>query len=464
MLYDMDFLKNGKTFPPEEETERLQLYDSNRKLWKGDKSDFKERYLQLFGPEDLTVWQFNFNWYKKVSKLFADLLFGEPPVIICGDKEQDFLDTIINQSNLISVGHSIAIDLSRYGDAIFKPILQNNMAVIDSLSPGYWFPVFDPQTRKKIMAHFIVWQIENILYVEVHTSGQLEYRKYSMKDDKIGNLIESVVTNTNVDSPLIVPVHNLMTSEDLFGIDDYGDIETIVCELETRFSQWARILDKHSDPNVYGPSSLIKPNPVTGEAQVDLVNKYIGLRPGDTPPGYLVWDAQLSAVVQEIDQLMKQFYALSETSPALFGELQAGLAQSGTALQRLLLAPLMKVNRLRNTFDKKIKEVLSLASQLAVENDISNAVLINAEDIQITWQDGLPNDFTEQVANESTAVNSGLTSQESAMMRLYGLRGQALIDEMNKVKAEQTAKQTTNQPNPPGLKLPTLAETLNANK
>jgi hypothetical protein len=66
--------------------------------------------------------------------------------------------------------------------------------------------------------------------------------------------------------------------------------------------------------------------------------------------------------------------------------------------------------------------------------------------------------MTEQVTVESTAVNSGLSSRESSMKRLWGLEGDALKQEIEKIKAEQSE----NQPNPPGLKLPSLEEKLNA--
>lgn len=463
MLYDMDFLKKGATFPPPEEYERIKLYDENRLLFKGEhKQIFRERYNQLFDIDELTVWQFDFNWYRRISTAFANLLFGEPPVItVGGATEQTFLNTILDNSDFINTGYNAVIDISRYGSGIFKPVLEDNTVKIDSLSPGYWFPVFDPKNRKKIIAHYIVWDVDDRLYVEIHDTrnpGIITYQTYQFKNGLIGDLIDFAETETNVKSPLIVVCNNLTTSENGFGIDDYSIIDTIVCELEVRFSQVARILDKHASPSMYGPRSLIQQDKRTGKAVVDVAGKYVGVSPGDTPPNYLVWDAQLSAVNQEIDNLMTQLYALSETSPALFGDLKQGLAESGSALRRLLISPLSKVNRLRLSLDKKIKEVLSLASELAVANSIPNSIQFSPQDIHIDWQDGLPIDMTEQVMVESTAVNSGLSSRESSMKRLWGLEGDALKQEIEKIKAEQSA----NQPNPPGLKLPSLEEKLNA--
>jgi hypothetical protein len=85
---------------------------------------------------------------------------------------------------------------------------------------------------------------------------------------------------------------------------------------------------------------------------------------GEQPPGYVTWDGQLEAAFKQIDLLMEQLYILSETSAAAFGQLKAGLAESGTALRRLMMAPLAKVNRIRMRFDPALKEVLWLASML----------------------------------------------------------------------------------------------------
>lgn len=459
MNYDIDFLSYKKAFPPVAETTRLQKYVSNRKLWGGDKSDFKERYLQLFGPEDMTTWQFNFNWYRKISKVFADLLFGEMPVITIGEAtspEQKFLNTILQTSDFKTLGYSATIDLSRFGTAVLKPMIKNNKLIIDVISPGFWFPIFDPTTRKDVLEDYICWEVGETLYVERNTPGQLETRTYRLKEGFLYAMLTSEIVETGVQESLIIPIQNLITSEDVFGLSDYEDIETIVCELETRFSQWSRILDKHSDPAVYGPMSVISKDPLTKETTANLVNKYIGLHSGETAPGYLVWDAQLTAVIAEVDKLMQQLYSLSETSPALFGELATGLANSGTALKRLLLAPLMKASRLRNAFDNQLKQVLAIGSQLAVAKGVPEAVFLDKMLINISWQDGLPADPAEQINEEAMAKSAGLTSTESALQRIWGLSGEALQAEMAKIKEERLSQAV----NPPTNPLPALSATV----
>ena len=62
------------------------------------------------------------------------------------------------------------------------------------------------------------------------------------------------------------------------------------------------------------------------------------------------------------------------------------------------------------------------------------------EKVQIDWQDGLPSDMGEQVAIEAQAILTELTSRESAMKRLYGLGGQALQDETQRIQDEKQSR------------------------
>jgi hypothetical protein len=141
---------------------------------------------------------------------------------------------------------------------------------------------------------------------------------------------------------------------------------------------------------------------------------------------------------------MEQLYILSETSAAAFGQLKSGLAESGTALRRLMMAPLAKVNRIRMRFDPALKEVLWLASILERAQGMAGAV--GLEDIHIDWKDGLPDDEQELTQNEVQRYTAGLTSLESSLRRLYGLEGEALQEEIDRIRGEQAGQGATELP------------------
>lgn len=465
MLTSLDFLNIGQPWPPPTELERLTLYRQNRDLFEGRHERVFKDWVRLLRDDQQASLEIILNWPKRLSTLFADLLLGEPPQIKAGNegsKEQETVNRLIEQNGLFNVSYEVALDVSRYGVGIYK-VRYTDRGVIQAQPPLCWFPVVRPDNVKDVLYHVLAYDYEEIhgekklrrLKVEIHERGRITTRVYDITSGNISGMVgEEEVRWTGVDDFLVVPVFNLSTSERLTGLDDYSDLDSIVQELEIRVAQISRILDKHADPNMAGPDTVLEQDEKSGKVTFRGGGKYFPLGPGDQPPQYITWDGELEAAFKEIDLLMEQFYALSETCAAAFGNLKQGLAESGTALRRLMMAPLAKTNRLRMRFDPALKQVLKLASALEVAQGMPNAVKL--EDVQITWQDGLPDDETERVQNEVQRYNAGLTSLESALGRLDGLEGQALKDEIARIQGEQAA----NRPESPGLniRLPGLEE------
>ncbi len=145
--------------------------------------------------------------------------------------------------------------------------------------------------------------------------------------------------------------------------------------MEVRLAQIARVMDNHADPTLYGPEELSLTDRLTGVVSFD-TGKYLPL-PADNPipPGYVVLPDTLASAFQELEELKLQFYLVSETSPAAFGQADGGLATSGTALRRLMQAPLAKARRLRMMLDPVAKKVLDISLDLQKErggNEVSN--------------------------------------------------------------------------------------------
>lgn len=95
-------------------------------------------------------------------------------------------------------------------------------------------------------------------------------------------------------------------------------------------------------------------------------------------------------------------------------------------------------------FDPALKEVIWLASRLEKAQGMAGAVVL--ENIHIDWKDGLPDDEQELTQNEAQRYTAGLTSLESSLRRLYGLEGDALQEEIDRIKGEQQTQGNTNLP------------------
>lgn len=458
MLTSLSFISPGNTWPPPTEAERLERYAQNRLLFEGKHEQVYKDWIRLLREDQQATLEMVLNWHKRLTLLFADLLLGEPPRIIAGDQdseEQKALERLIEDNDLFNVAYEVALDVSRYGTGIFK-IRYDGRAIIEGQQPAIWFPVVKPDNIKEIQAHVLAWTYEEealergktvkkkYLQTEIHERGRITTAKYPIENNIIGPAIEQEETETDVDEFLVVPVNNILTTDRVTGLDDYSDLDSIIQELEVRIAQISRILDKHADPNMYGPDTVLERDPATGQWGYRSGGKYFPVGKDEQPPGYVTWDGQLEAAFRQIDLLMEQLYILSETSAAAFGQLKSGLAESGTALRRLMMAPLAKVNRIRMRFDPALKEVLWLASILERAQGMAGAVVL--ENIHIDWKDGLPDDEQEVTQNETQRYTAGLTSLESSLRRLYGLEGEALQEEIDRIRSEQSGQGATGLP------------------
>lgn len=455
MLTSLNQIDIGKPWPAESEIERLRRYEANKNLFEGYHDIvFGDWVRRLYRDEYNTAVFIVTNWAKRLSTLWADLLLGERPRITAGEqksKEQQQLEKIINDNDFFNVAYEVALDISRYGTGIYK-VRYDKRPIIEAVPPSLWFPVVSPDNIKDVQAHVIAWTFEitektllggqrkrMFLRAEIHEKSKIINKLFELDNGLIKSQLPLETfypdlpeeQETGVDDFLVIPVHNLMTSDRAYGLDDYNDLDGIIQELEIRLSQISRILDKHADPNMYGPDTALEQDEY-GNWYVKGGGKYFPISQGENPPGYVTWDGQLEAAFKHIEQLLEQFYALSETSAATFGQLKSGLAESGTALRRLMMAPLAKVNRIRMRLDPAIKKVLMVASQL----DFNLGKGIKLENINIAWNDGLPQDEKEQAEIYSTLVQNGLISRETALKRLFEFDAEALREELSKIAVE----------------------------
>jgi len=436
-------------WPPASERERLDMYENNRKLFESKHGEVFKDWNRILREDQQASLLIALSFHERLSTLWADLLLGEPPTFTAGEAEtpeQNALDELVKLNNLVNTAYETVIDNSRFGEGVFK-IRFEKRGIIESQPPSCWFPVVDPTNIKNTTAHVLGWTWEDVmisfgkevivkyLQVEIHEVGKITTRRYVLDGSVISRQVEIEGVEeevfTGVDDFLVHPFHNLITSDRCFGIDDYSKIDPIVQEIEIRLSQISRILDKHSDPNMYGPDSALVWDPETHQYQFKSGGKYFPVEAGDQTPGYMIWDGQLAAAFMEFDKLMELLYLLTETSPAAFGQLKAGLAESGSALKRLMMAPLAKTGRNRTRLDPTLKRVLQVAAALEVQQGMTGAAEL--PDVGIEWADGVPNDDREQASIDNESFTAGTVSLESILKR-RGLTGDNLQNELDAIR------------------------------
>lgn len=470
MLTSLDFLKVGQQFPPTTEKHRLDKYHKNKLIFENQhervyEESFKRISRVIGNFQDIVSYVVVANFQKLMSVKIADFMFGEEPIISCGDddsKEQIAVDAIKENSELMNTCYSLAIDLSRYGDGVLNIYKDDEgKGIIDITQPSFYFKVVDPQNIKKVKYHILAHKYkvekeynsftrkqnyEEFLYVEIHTKGYIDKYTYKLKGDSIYKVEDKELgIPTGLDDFAIIPVHNLLTSDRIYGIDDYSDVDSIISEIEVRLSQISKILDKHAEPSMQGPSSALEYDTSTRSYKLKVGNYFSRDSTEDPAVEYITWNAQLEANFKQVEKLINILAVISEMGSAIFDfDNKLGTAASGTALKRMLISPLAKTKRVRNSVDIALKKAIKLCSQLGGENIVD----LSKEKINIFWQDGLPNDDLEEanIMNIRTGGKATI-SQYSAIKRLDNLTDEDAQSELDAIQVEESVSNPMNSLN-----------------
>lgn len=463
-LTDLTFLNKGAQWPPPDEKGRIERYLTNRELWRGNHNAVWGNWWRVLRDDKNASLEMIFNWHKRISTLWADLLVGEPPRFLdstdpesgpgADTERQQHVDRISGKDDnaYTSTLYEIAIDVSRYGDGLVKITLEEDGAAFWAQPPHYWFPVADPANLRKLTHHVLAWTFkqgegdhqEKYLWAEIHEKGVITRRVFNVEGNTIGdeytvgrfNTDALPIEFTGVEEFLVIPFTGLLASDEIYGEDDYKDMDSIVQALEVRSAQINKVLDKHTEPNMYGSPDYLKVDPQTGKPYLD-TGTFFPTDPEEDPPAYITWEGHLEWQFKELEFLIEQLYIMTSTSPAAFGKLESGLAESGSALKRLMQAPLAKVARIRLRFDPATKKALKLAAQLETANGRPTPAI---ESVHVVWQDGLPPDDKEAAGTESIRVGADLSSHVSSIQRLDGGTVAEAEEEYEKIKEEAQAK------------------------
>ena len=437
MLHNLDFLNEGQPWPPPSETERLERYALNRAVFEGEHAEvYREQFKRVervIGNFDEVIsYPITVNFQKLMSIKFADLLLGEAPKITAPEQGR-LISEVIAHSKLIGKAYEVAIDVSRYGTGLFLLYRdEQGLGVIDITQPSCWFPVVSADNIKNITHHVLAVNYtedeQEYLKVQIHERGSVTTRILELDGGEIGKFVsEESLVSTGFEGFAVLPVHNVLTSDRLFGIDDFTDIDTLVAEVEVRLAQISRILDKHSAPTMTGPGSALSDDGHGGlvlKTGNYIVNDaFMDGNAGDVK--YITWNAQLEANFKQLEMLMNFLYMVSETGATLLdNNMHNGRAESGTALRLRMMSPLAKVNRIRVNFDPALKTAVAEASKHGWGSTLT------PEQISIIWEDGLPDDPLEsaQIMNIRTAGKATI-SQRQAIKRLDGI-DDAMADEI----------------------------------
>jgi len=420
----MSYLTKGDYWPPtKEDRKRIEKYRENKKLFRGRHDEiFKDVQRKLESSDQKAMTYLVCNYCGLLSKLSADMLFGEHPQFKAGNegnndgplKANERLQELIAENNLYTGFYESALGNSYRGDSCFKvryakrsKYKEERNIIIESQNPKYFFVEQADDNIRQIDRQIIAWDFlkdttgdgiddTHFLKLEVHEPGKIYHSLYKISgytiqeqvslDTLYPNLDEE--EETGIDDFIIVHIPNWRDDESYWGYSDYLDIKTLQDEANNRISQIARVLDKHADPKMKGPAEAMDK-----DGNIDVTGgKYFPYEKDGSEPKYITWEAKLDSAFKQVDYMLKFMFMITETSPSAFGLSEANMANSGIALKYRLMRLFSKIARKKTYYDNNIKDLLYKAQLMDVYHNSNNYEPV---EISTTWRDGIPDDDKE---------------------------------------------------------------------
>lgn len=487
MLYNMNWLQPGKEFPPLCERPRLTRYKQNAALFNGDhfgdpclrtRDGIDEVPVEVFHKcsekiskvignfEEVVSFPTLLNYQRLMSLKMADLVCGEYPTISGVTAEDNAgIKRVRDYTSFDDKMYSTVLDISRYGDAIWRMYRDDyDKDTFTCWTPTQWFPIVAQDGTNSIKAHCLAWR-ENLsdditkpnwhLHVQIHGTAADEVGYYVAKEFQMttdGGTILKELKSTKVPTGFaqcaVFHLRAFVVTNTVYGYDDYMNIDSIMAEIMARVGQISAILDKHADPNITGPVSMLQLNEKTGEYYLK-TGKFFAVSPGEEQPKYMTWDGQLTSAFKQLEFLINQLYILSEMGAALLGGQDgSGTAISGTAMRFKMVNPLAKARRIANSMTRPVRY---LFSNLCLDPEI------DVENISVFWADGLPDDPRENIENAKLASGeTKLMPLEKAIMEYFGRSNEEALQWIEQIREESRENmlmtqqaQTQNNPDDP---------------
>ena len=457
MQYNTDFIREGASFPPAEEAFRINGYVRNRQIYKGNIEQVFADYIPRIQSNDITATAFitHLNYCRLQTIKTADLVSGELPEVKskgADEKKLEEAKEIVDKQLRPS-----AIDYSRYGEFVSRFALdEEGKPEIIVFSPNIWIPVVSEENNTKVKYQVIAYPSTegkiDVLNVQIHEKGkytqrvfkvQKKERVFTMQDNQkigytqyiLGREIkepEEIITDT--DDFVIFHGSNERTSDDIHGHSDYNETASIMAEMEIRFAQIAKILDKHAEPNMISGIEALEwaDGKVTG---VKAGGKVWIVGQDGQKPEYMTWEGQLLAAFKHIEELRKEFLTMSEMG-AVLGDFDTSGAQGFEALQIKMVNARLKARRITEQLDPIYKKQIKMVYKALTGEAVT--------DLSVYWNDGLPNDEKRDAEIATMKINARIISRQTARQQYEGMTEASAIEEGELIDEESPATFETN--------------------
>jgi hypothetical protein len=369
-----------------------------------------------------------YNVLKLISHKSADLLFGAEPVIRVEDNVQDAaLRDFADRSHLHATLLETEIETSFTGEAIIAVSRQADGQVYAEQVPAERIHPLGTLGPDRQYAQYVRYAETNVgteqspiilLLETTYRPGEIERHLWQLDNGVRKNEVDLdkwppftggaplPIERTGIALNTIVWVPNLLMAGE--PISDYDGLIPLQDELNAKQTQIARVLAKHADPKLRVPPGAAddRGNFPTNHDVVFSENK--------DDYGYLVWDAQLAAALDDRKFTREALCTAAEMSSVLLGLKEGAAPDAARKLRLEATNSLSKAARKATLRRPVIKRLLAVVQML--EHTVPGT-RYDQGNVAVEVRDGLPVDELDEAQIVQMYRAAGAMSVERAVQR-----------------------------------------------
>ena len=457
--YDTDFsnLREGCQFPSNEVLGRNTVYRFNMKLYNGEYAHNRNLVAMIDDVKTPIPYKVTpINKFELVVNKLDSLLFGNELTIQTGDIEKDRLvQKLVERTHWVRDIRKGVKLCEIHGDAVLK----TGRYGVSAFSPIFAYKVVDVSDKHNVIGYVL----HELLYTKTTTNRNInDYKPTYIRilisckgfeyervfeyrgDNRCGTLGKPVRYKykdrwipakgayywTGIDDCETVQWLSVNTEKDgVYGSCAFDSLKEIVFAIEARLSTENWIIDNHGKPLLLVGLSNMNPNEKTGTYSPSVINgKYMLQKNNADKPEYLTWDGKLTESKQVRDDLMEQFYELSEMGKTFLSGLYTGNV-SEESLNNMIKSAIDRGNRDLNDLWYEIRKSLYVLCKL-------NGIELCLEDININFNVGRVDDT--KVISEicKTLSDIKLFSKTTLLSKFFGYTEEDAQAEFERIQSE----------------------------
>jgi len=444
-------------FPINDDFTRVAKLNNFYNVFKGLHS--KVFKLKSYFEEDhrkRTLLYLAYNVGQIISLTAADFLFGEQLKIQTNEDDaqkpiEGKINKIVQENYLDEKLYQSSVIQDVAGFTVFTIRQKDNIAIIEEVPYDNYFPDFtgvrlgeDPQTI--VIASYVDIinpknnKKETFLYKQVHTVGKIAHELWTTTPDmKQSEKVQLAIYSTDLpeeestelDYIPVFQIDNFKTVKERFGISTYESVMNLFEELNDRITQISVQLIKHLNAKVaVGEGVLTKKGEIDNDQELFLVEK------GDIVPQYITnSNGLIEEGFKQIEGILRQVCTVTQTPTTFLGLDDQGGAEKVETVKIRMASFLKKIKRKQRSYEAKLVDILKTALFFEGTKKFPD----NTE-IKFVWDYGLPRDLLTEAQTHQILVESGIESVETAIRELKDLDGEALVQELARIKSHADQK------------------------